>query len=204
MKRKLVYNKKSIVGTGGGPNREVPLSALEEDVSALLSLGNTVEGEAGESSFGLRNPFCSAATLGRSTTLDVSASAATSDPSTLTAVDEFENGEGIGTEYTNTPRQTPRKRRAEDVNESLDLLKRQVCVQEKMQQSIENGLHENKKYLIELVAETRKKRKVLEKFYDLHKTDMEDKRRHALEMEQIQKEKLEVKRKKLELQFTQI
>lgn len=54
-KKKLVLNKQQIEGTGGGPNKLIPLSDMEEAVSALLNFNMSVAGIPNVSSFGVEN-----------------------------------------------------------------------------------------------------------------------------------------------------
>lgn len=44
IKNKLRNNKLNVHGTGGGPNRKLPLSPLEEVIVQLLDLNQSVEG----------------------------------------------------------------------------------------------------------------------------------------------------------------
>ncbi|XP_054745392.1 uncharacterized protein LOC129249786 [Anastrepha obliqua] len=53
IKKKLAHNKRELQATGGGENREQPLSSLEEDVAALVGLNDCVGGTKNSKEFGV-------------------------------------------------------------------------------------------------------------------------------------------------------
>ncbi|XP_050338163.1 uncharacterized protein LOC126764499 [Bactrocera neohumeralis] len=52
LKAKMRRNKNNISGTGGGPSLFIPLSQLEQQVSELLSIEESINGMSGTLSFG--------------------------------------------------------------------------------------------------------------------------------------------------------
>lgn len=49
----MAHNKRELQATGGGENRELPLSSLEEDVAALVGLSDCVGGTKNSKEFGV-------------------------------------------------------------------------------------------------------------------------------------------------------
>lgn len=169
-------NKKGIEGTGGGPFRETPLSQLEEEVSGLLQLEATVEGISDVVSWGFRTE---------------------TEPSPSDTIQD--NEESATPRQTSqesaTPRQTGSRKRRPDVD-SMELLRKQLSIQENLQKTIEKGLDTNNNNMTELISEMRKQRKCSERIYEVQKKAIDEQKRHHIEKEKlIIQQKIEIKKK---------
>ncbi|XP_017469592.1 PREDICTED: uncharacterized protein LOC108361484 [Rhagoletis zephyria] len=52
-KKKMSHNRSQMQATGGGPNAEIPLTALEEEVAQLICIQDTITGVSGRNNYGV-------------------------------------------------------------------------------------------------------------------------------------------------------
>lgn len=176
-------NKLSISGTGGGPSQFCPLSSIEEEISNLLHMEEAVSGLPTTSCFGTSGCNTSHVTL------------VSSD-----CPEEILDSPQNKNQKLNEDFLTAKRKRLSVINDRENLLKTQVEQQALYQNDSVTELREIRNDLKDLARYARKSHELKKEKLALCKEKFKFKKERNIQNQKIKLEKLELKRKMLELE----
>ncbi|XP_065089351.1 uncharacterized protein LOC135710644 [Ochlerotatus camptorhynchus] len=182
-KRKLAHNRREQAATGGGPSKLIELTPLEERVVVIGGLAPTVEGIEESLSFGYGQ--------------DSGSGQSTRDND---ATDENSENQIPEAEYEDNEAPAPKKRKTS----MHTLLETQVNNQTKFQDAMNNAFGSFDKKSADLAYYSRQISKRLTEMHQTMKQTLQENMRHNLEMERITLEKLQVKKRFLEIELNRL
>uniref|UniRef100_A0A034WUH2 Regulatory protein zeste n=1 Tax=Bactrocera dorsalis TaxID=27457 RepID=A0A034WUH2_BACDO len=198
-KKKMVKNAKQISGTGGGPFSQISLSALEEEVSVILSLNASVEGLKGITSFGCSKENIPEEIPTTSTPRKRPVESIYSQPDIdLIETSYMTPGQTIESNADADVFCTPHKK--SKINK-MGLLTEQINIQKKMEENVSKLLATLIKHQKDYIQEQSDTNRWLKKLSENEKDKLKEMKRHNAVMEKIAFDKLETKKKILELEL---
>ncbi|XP_058817743.1 uncharacterized protein LOC131681056 [Topomyia yanbarensis] len=180
LKRKLSHNKRELNATGGGPNKLIHLSKLEEQAVQLTGLTATVDGIAGSSSQGAPKAY-------DKENVDINSGCSEESISGINETGLSQHSQ------SRRPRQTTGK-----------LLELQVKQQQQFHADVKSIMSSSNKKLDDLIHYQRQSAKALISIDATLKQQSHEQQRHNKEMERLTSEKLELKRRILEMQIAYV
>ncbi|XP_054730976.1 uncharacterized protein LOC129239489 [Anastrepha obliqua] len=214
VKKKLAHNKRELQATGGGENRELPLSSLEEDVAALVGLNACVGGIKNSKEFGVpqrriiehATPLNSEQVV-EDITPSTSKRARTNSYTSRDAIciellenEDMENNQ-------NTRNELRKKKRPEQ----FDLLDKQIGVQERLYSKVSEGVGAQELHFKNVKKELKDLTRSVDRLGDHQKKTneilqafLEETKRHNMAMETNAIEKLRVKQELLSIELGEV
>ncbi|XP_054084549.1 uncharacterized protein LOC128921334 [Zeugodacus cucurbitae] len=203
-KKKMVKNAKHISGTGGGPFSQVSLSSLEEEVSVILSLNTSVKGLKGINSFGclpltsIENIPDEIPTTSSASKRPVESIFSQPDIELVEPTSHMTPGQAIESNVDADIFCTPHKK---NKTNKMDLLTEQITIQKKVETNISKLQDTLVKHQKEYIKEQSDTNRWLRKLNETEKDKLKEMKRHNSVMEKIAIDKLETKKKILELEL---
>lgn len=206
VRKKLAAQTKEVKSTGGGPNKTIVFTPLEEEVADLLNLRSSMTGMPATFSFGAPT-----ASSNDSQTLELEVAEDTPDPNAEVVVFQDENHNTIESPKPTTSLEEARgrKRRFIESDQTVQQLKGKTMKLVEQQTTIQKKFNDELIPLLVAASESIKDiRRTVDKIYKEKKTQtslmqahLEETIRHNKEIEQISIKKALLKEKILELQL---
>ncbi|XP_017469218.1 PREDICTED: uncharacterized protein LOC108361166 [Rhagoletis zephyria] len=181
IKKKLAHNKRELQATGGGVNREIPLTSMEEEVATLVCLNDCVGGIRNSKQFGVpqgRNYDDAVPSTSRnvpqmraSATRDVPQERISEDtsPPTRRDYDGIEAHEDVNIENDQNISNQRRKKRPEQ----FDLLEKQIGVQERLYEKVSEAVENQQEYFQHMRDHLKRLNRSVERLGDQKKKNNE-------------------------------
>ncbi|XP_058827436.1 uncharacterized protein LOC131690658 [Topomyia yanbarensis] len=192
LKKKLAHNVKELRATGGGPNKLIELSDLEEQAVCLTGLRATVEGVQHAISFG--TPSCEF----REDDHTIDASGQSNE--TLDVISDLNNR--IADSDDDVIRSLPKPKKSKRT--AIDLLEEQINEQKKHHQTVVSTLTAINNRMDDFGYNVRRIYKTLSSIDESKKSELEEQRRHNAAVEKSLKDKLQLKQQIIEMQLAYI